>query len=315
MKLAYLGYDKTVLKAHPVLEQYFNVIDSYLVNTDSEAGSLDLLSLPIMANNVCIPMDETLQTIQHKLVLQEIKNEYAYLKKNIFLDYKLTDSEFLGAKKALKKQLSIKDVVSIMFDRNLNKHFIQTKGAELEEYDYIIVQAHQLVTDQFQDIKQNIISRPQIQKYSILNIEFAAQYSLNKYHLHHEFIFIDNMRLKTIFDNWYICSISQNKFTVGLYIPFSRYDSNEFLEFITNRTYDVMSKSFESFKIGELLSRSASTSDGFVSHNAKLRYPKKSSVFPSFDYWPQNKINDYIKNLFIYKNKKNRNLFAEKEIS
>ena len=99
MKLAYLGYDKTVLKAHPVLEQYFGVIDSYLVNTDSEAGSLDLLSLPIMANNVCVPMDETLQTVQHKLVLQEIKNEYVYLKKNILLNYKSTNGEFLGTKK------------------------------------------------------------------------------------------------------------------------------------------------------------------------------------------------------------------------
>lgn len=316
MKLAYLGYDKTVLKTHPVLEQYFDAIDSYLVNIDSEASSLDLLSLPILANNVCIPMDETLQTVQHKLVLREIRNEYIYLKKNVLLDYKSTNGEFLGTlKKSLKKQLNLKDIVSIKFDRRLKKHFVQTKDNEVTEYDYLIVQGHQLVTDLICDIKQNIMSCPQIQSYVVLNLEFSVQYNLHQHHLHHEFVLIDNIRLKTIFDNWYICSRSQNTLTACLLIPFSNYNLTEFLDFITNRIHNILSESFESFKVGELLSRRVSASDGFVSKSAKLKYLKSSTVFPSFDYWPQHKVNDYINNLFIIKNKKNRNLFGEKEIS
>lgn len=315
MKLAYLGYDKTALKPLPVLEQHFSHIDFYLVNSDQVASDLDFLKLPIMAQNVCIPVDEALQTIKHKLVLHDIRNEYNALKQSLFSGFNLSADEFIGTKKSEKKQFELKDIVSIKFEKKINKHVIERQRHEPQEYNYLIIQGHQLVSDSVQSHRQNIIHRPQTQSFLILNLEFEMQYRLHKQYVHHDFIFIDNISLKTIFDNWYLCSFSQNKLSVGLYIPYAQHQSEEFLDYITGRVRALLSKSFEAFKIEELLSRKVSASDGFVVQALKLNYPKNSSVFPSFDYWPQNKINDYIKNVFVVKNKKNRNLFAEKEIS
>ena len=312
MKLAYLGYDKTSFKTHNVLECYFDQIDSYLVDANLEANDLFFSKLQLIANNVCIPVDETLRTTQHKLVLKEIKNDYAGLKKSISYNYDLPTVKQSKALDYKKKQMVLKDILSINFNKLTNKHEIQTKNFELLEYDYLIIQGHQLVADRIQDIKQNIINKIQVQTHLILNIEFTIKYKIDKQHLKQEFIFIENILLKTIFDNWYICGISQNKISLGLFIPYSQRSSVEFLDFITNRTQDLLNKSFTSFTIGEMLNRWESASDGFVSSKMALRYPRNSSVFPSFVFWTQNKINDYIQNLFVIKNKKNRFLFAEK---
>lgn len=321
MKLAYVAFDKTALKTHPALEQYFSAIDTYLVNPQSEASDLDILNLAIMADHVFIPSDVTLQTLQHKLVLQKIKNEYLFLKQNIFSGFSFQGEELIGARTAEKQQFDLSEVLSITFDKNRKKHIIQTEGQNFIDYDYLIIEGHQLVSGALAKKNQNIISKTQIQSSLVLNLEFSMQYKLHKQHLHHEFIFIANTELRTLFDNWYLCSLSHNKIGVSLYIPYEQHWQAEFLDFMTQRTHKLISLTFESFAIGELIKRGVSTSDGFVTRNLKLNHTKTSAAFPSFAYWPQNKINDYIKNVFVnknvigqlQKNKKNLYLFAEKE--
>lgn len=313
MKLAYLGYDKTLTKTNAVLGQHFGVIDNYLMNENLEANSLNFFSLPIMADNVCIPTDESLYTVRHKSVLYKIKNEFTLLKKNIFSEYKLTGDEITGTKKSIRQQFSFDEIESIYFNKKKKKYLLQSKSHGLIEYDYLIVQGHQLVTDRLQMIKQNIISKTQTQSYLVLNLEFSAQYRLHDQHLRHDFIFIDSTNYNTVFDNWYICSYASNKLLVSLIIPAANYRSDELLQFIEARTLQVLSNSLKSFEFGVLVNRWLSCMDGFVTQKLKLMYPKTSTVFPSFDYWTQNKINNYIKNIFVVKNKKNRALYTEKE--
>lgn len=314
MKLAYIGYDKTLLKTNMVLAQHFDRIDSYLIQENLDANHLNFFSLPIMADNVCIPTDESLYTVQHKSVLYKIKNEFTFLKKNLFSDYKLTGDEITGTRKSEKQQFSFAEIESLFFSKKKNRYEIQTRNHGQQEYDYLIVQGHQLVTDQLQAIKQNIVSTPQIQSYLVLNLEFTVKYRLHDQHHRHDFIFIDNTNYNTIFDNWYICSYSGNRLLVSLIIPSANYKSEELTEFIAERTRGVLSNSLKAFEFGAILNRWVSCSDGFETQKLKLNFPKYSAVFPSFDYWTQNKINNYIKNIFVVKNKKNRALFSEKEL-
>ena len=314
MRLAYLGYDKTSLKTNTVLEQHFEIIDNYLVNDSLEANNLNFFSLPIMANNVCIPIDESLYTIQHKSVLYKIKNEFTMLKKNLFADYRLTGDEITGTRKSTKQQFSFDEIESLFFIKKKNIYLLQMKGKEPIEYDYLIVQGHQLVTEKLQFLRQNIMSKPQKQSYLIMNLEFTAKYRLHDQHLRHDFIYIDNTNYNTVFDNWHICSYTSNRLLVSLFVPAANYRSEELMAFVDARVRGALSESLKAFELGPLQNRWISCADGFVTQKLKLNNLSYASVFPSFDYWTQNKINNYIKNIFLVKNKKNRALYTEKDL-
>ncbi len=314
MKLAYLGYDKTLLRTNTVLAQHYSKIDNYLIHESLEANNLNFFSLPIIADNVCIPTDESLFTVQHKSVLFKIKNEFMVLKKNIFSDYKLTGDEITGTKKSENQQFSFKEIESVLFSKKLKKYVIKTKSRGEIEYDYLILQGHQLVTDQIQGLPQNVLNKAQIQSYIVLNVEYSVRYKLHDQHLRHDFILIDNTNFNTVFDNWYICSYSNSRLIVSLIVPSSTYQADELLEFIATRTLRVLSESLKSFEFGTTINRWVSCVDGFVTQKLKLNHPKDASVFPSFDYWTQNKINNYIKNVFVAKNIKKLTSTAEKEL-
>lgn len=314
MRLAYIGYDRTALKTNTVLEQHFDIIDNYLINDSLESNNLNFFGLPIMADNVCIPIDESLYTAQHKSVLFKIKNEFTMLKKNLFAEYRLTGDEITGTRKSTKQQFSFDEIENLFFIKKKNKYLLQRKGKEPIEYDYLIVQGHQLVTDRLQLLKQNVMSKPQRQSFLILNLEFSAKYRLHDQHLRHDFIYIDNTNYNTVFDNWYICSYSSNRLLVSLFAPSANYRSEELMEFLAARARTALSESLTAFEFGPLQNRWISCADGFVTQKLKLNNPNYASVFPSFDYWTQNKINNYIKNIFVVKNKKNRALYTEKDL-
>ena len=314
MRLAYLGYDRTSLKTNTVLEQHFDFIDHYLVNDSLEANNLNFFSLPIMANNVCIPIDESLYTVQHKSVLYKIKNEFTMLKKNLFADYRLTGDEITGTRKSTKQQFSFDEIESLYFIKKKNKYLLLRKDKEPIEYDYLIVQGHQLVTEKLQLLRQNIMSQPQMQSYLILNLEFTAKYRLQDQHLRHDFIYVDNTNYNTVFDNWYICSYSGNRLLVSLLVPSANYRTEELMEFLAARARSALCESLKAFELGPLQNRWLSCADGFVTHKLKLNNLSYACVFPSFDYWTQNKINNYIKNIFVMKNRKNRALNTEKDL-
>lgn len=313
MKLAYIGYDRTSLKTNTVLEQHFEFIDNYLIKEDLESNNLNFFSLPIMANNVCIPIDESHYTVRHKSVLFKIKNEFTMLKKNLFADYRLTGDEITGTRKSVKQQFSFDEIESLFFINKTKKYLLQMKGQEPIEYDYLIVQGHQLVTDRLQLLKQNVMRKPQSQSFMVLNLEFTAQYRLHDQHLRHDFIYIDNTNYNTVFDNWYICSYSGNRLLVSLIVPSANYRSEELMEFLAARTRAALSESLKAFEFGPLQNRWISCADGFVTQKLKLNNLAFASVFPSFDYWTQNKINNYIKNIFVVKNKKNSTTDTEKD--
>lgn len=370
MRLAYLAYDKNSLKTHSILKETFSVIDTYLISTEISSfddGHLNLLNLPIMTQNVYIPGNESLQTIQHKLILHKIKNEFNFLKQNIFSKYKLSKEEFSGKPSedfhedlqgdldealdeededssensnigaAIKRQktilaslknskvrnLSLNAISDLHFDKktglyviqsNLNKEINKEPEKIVFEYDYLIVENHQLVSQALLTKSQNVIKQLHFQSHVVLNLEFPLQYKLHKQYLYHDFIFIENMQLKTIFDNWYICSFSQDRACIRLFIPYDKHQAEDYLNFISDRVYNRICRSFEAFEFKDVQKRWISTSDGFTLKDLKLNFPRNSSIMPSFSFWPQYKINNYIKELMAFNKKRNKRLFMEREI-
>lgn len=371
MKLAYLAYDQNSNKTHSTLfheMRQLKEIDSYLVHRQDfpiDDVQIDLLSLPIMTQNILIPSDEAMQTQQHKLILKEIMPEYNFLKYNIFSKYKLSnkltdklvdrtsqDDGMLNQQEDRSKNnldaetevneaandsksepkliqsFNLSDVNRIFFNKKINKFIFESSNQAVhsesktdeeglknsKEYDYVFVEAHQVVSDLLHKKEQNIMDRPQIQTHIVLNLEYPVQYKFAEHHLHHEFIFVENTHLKTIFDNWFLCFFSQNKLNIRLFIPYGKHQDIDYLNFITRRSFVMLQRSFEAFEVKELQKRWISTADGFFSQELKLRYLKKSRNCPSFTFWPQYKINNFTKSMVESLKKKNKRAFTEREI-
>lgn len=242
-----------------------------------------------------------------------------------------TQSSSIRIKKSVKRKLSLESVSSLLYNKTINKYVLQSStefdpqfiknqvkgenGAKhTTQYDYVLIEGHRLISDVILSKEQNIISKSQQQTHVVLNLEFPLQYRLDSQHLHHEFLFIDNIQLKTIFDNWFICSLSHNKICVRLMIPFEKQNSEDFLNFLSLRTYKMLCRNFEAFEFMDLRKRWISTCDGFAIKNYQLNYTKSSSIMPSFTFWPQYKINNYTREFLGTIKKKNKSLFIEREI-
>lgn len=313
MKLAYIAFNKTAEKSHHILGQYFDTIDTYTINENNDLYDFDLLNLPIMTHHVLVPSQIELQTNCHKTVLQRLKNEIYYLRKNLFMGYSFNSEVLAGITNSSKKFYKLSDIKEIVFDKSLNKHRINFVDNEVhKEYDYLIVESNEITTSNLSQLKQNIMTKPAEQSHIILNLEYEIKYKVQKQHFHHEFVLIDNPNMKSIFDNWFFCNMYHNKISCSIFIPYEKYTSEEYLKFITERTHSVLSRSLTAFEFGNVMKHNFSASDGFVQKQPKLKFSKNSALFPTFTYWSQNKVNDYVHNIFIMKNKKNKNLFDEK---
>lgn len=313
MKLAYIGYDRTVFKTYSVLATCFSHIDSYLVDYDFGASDSDFLDLPIVAENVYIPRDTSLHTDKHREVLKNIENEYNSFKSNIYRHENLYKEAHATEQKITQNHFDLKDIIRIKFDTDNNKYVIEGSERDSIQYDYLIVQNHQIVADLIYDQGHNIFSLLPMQANVLLNVDFSVENRNRARHLENECIYIHNTRLRTIFDNWYICWLNDENLRISLLIPNEQYKNAEFSEFIVGRTREIVEKAFESVTIKELIATHITATDGFDLQNARLNFPKYTAIFPSFAYWSQEKINYYVKNLFLAKNKNNRALFYNKD--
>jgi hypothetical protein len=313
MRLAYLGYDKNVIKSYATLAGYFQQIDTYLLNYDNEINNSDIYELPVMAANVYISKEHGFQTEQHKLVLRKINLEHNMLKKSISSVDKIELNVGQDESKCDKNYFKIVDIADINFDKKINKYFIQTKQQVSFEYDYIIVQDHKIVSELFKRKNQNLFKGESDQFYAMLNLDFSIKANLTNEVSVQEFIFVENTQVKSIFDNWFICKISQHKISINFYIPFKQRHNEEFIDFLIQRTRATFGKTFITFKMGDILNKSILTTNGFAKNHISTINKQSSFIFPSFSYWSEKRVAGFIHNVFLAKNKKNKLFFSEKE--
>lgn len=312
MKLAYLGYDKNIFKSYNFLAKYFQEIDSYLVNYDNCVQGSDLADLAIMTGNVYITQNIQLYTEKHKTALAQIDSEYSQLKKSIASVEPITVEPSHEAV-LNKNYYRAKDILTLEFDRNSSKYFIETKHQGRFEYDYVVIQNHKSISDLFENKKQNVFKGVAGQAYVMLNLDFAIKAKLGKQVFEQEFIFVENPVIKSIFDNWYICKVDSDKITINFYIPYKQQDSEELIEFLIQRTRKIFDKEFITFELGEVLNKSILATNGFNNQSIKMKIKNLGSVFPSFSYWSEARVAGFIQNVFLNQNKKNRIFFSEKE--
>ena len=308
-----MGYDRSVAKAYTALSTCFSEIDSYLCDEHFHGSQADFLELPIIADNVYISKEAGLQTSKHRSLLKAVDAEYNFFKNNIYRKENIGRESLSAPGKLQQNQFLLKDVIRLHFDVDNNKFIIEGKEKDPIQYDYLVVQSHQLVTEMLYDHGHNLFSVLPTQGNILINLDFEIEKQHPGDHLSNECIYIQNVDLKTVFDNWYICNLSLDRLRVSTLIPGEQSKSAEFLDFITQRIRAAMAQAFETITFKELIDRRVSAIDGFDLAATKLVHPKYSCAFPSFTFWSQEKVNFYVVHQFLAKNKTNRALFYGKD--
>ena len=313
MKLAYIAMDRTAHKAHGMLERHYSTVDFYLADADSKTLNIDVAELPIMASNVCIPADRTLRTVQHNLVMQELKYEHNVFLNSIYTRKNLQNEHLEGVPLTSGNIKKLSDIHYMQFNKEINKYSIETIGQDITEYDFVIIQDNQFVMSLMLDKQRDLFVRFTEQNKVILNLDFEIKHSHGKLSEAADFLFVDNIFLKSTEDNWYISQLREDRFSVSVYIPLEMQNSAAYIDFMAKRISHVVNSTFDVFKIGSLINRNTLACDGHYTHRAKLRYAKCASLVPTFTFWSQPKINNYLS--LLIRNKKNRtgNSSVEKE--
>jgi hypothetical protein len=304
MKLAYIAMDRTAHKAHGVLERHYSTVDFYLADSNSKTLNIDVAELPIMAGNVCIPVSRSLRTVQHNLVMQEIKSEHTLLLGSIYPRKNLQNENLDAVPLTSGNIKNISDIHYIAYNREKQKYLFECVGeTAVTEYDFLVIQDNQYVMSLLLDKQRDLFMSFTEQTKVILNFDFEVKH-FTRFNEDRDFLFVDNCRQKTIHDNWYICQLRDKRISVSLYIPLEMQNSPSYLDFLAKRVTSVLNAAFDVFKVGALLSKSVLACDGFYTHRAKLRYGKSSVLIPTFTFWSQPKINNYISHLIKGKHNK-----------
>ena len=304
MKLAYIAMDRTAHKAHGMLEKHFSTVDFYLADASSKTLNIDLAELPIMAANVCIPAERSLRTVKHNLVMQEIRQEYGNLLSNIYTRKNLQNENLESMPLTSGNIKNISDIHYISFNKEQQKFLFECVGvAGATDYDFLIVQDNQYVMSLLLDKQRDLFVSFTEQAKVILNFDFEAKH-LSKFVEATDFLFVDNFQQKSIFDNWYICQLREDRISVSVYIPFAMQNSADYVDFLAKRVASVLNGTFDLFKVGLLLNKHILACDGYYMHRARLRYSKNGALIPTFTFWSQPKINNYLSLLIKSKNNK-----------
>lgn len=311
MRLAYIAMDRTAHKAHGMLEKHFSTVDFYLADSNSKTLNIDVAELPIMAANVCIPAGQPLRTVQHNLVMQELRPEYNTLLSNIYTRKNLQNENLDAMPLTSGNIKNISDIHYISFNREKQKYFLECVGqAGAIEYDFLIVQDNQYVMSLLLDKQRDLFIRFTEQSKVILNFDFEVKHLAPCLEAV-DFIFVDNCQQKSIQDNWYICQLREDRISISVYIPLEMQSTADYIDFLAKRVSSVLNSRFDRFNIGLLLNKHILACDGYYSHRARLRYPKHGALIPTFTFWAQPKINNYLSLLVKAKNSKTKNLTAK----
>lgn len=313
MKIAYLGFDKTITKASAVLNQYFDSVDYFIYDNSEKTDPPSFEALPIMVENLLLPETEVLFTDEHRLVQKKIKSQYNKYKKAIYNHLKLKDKKIISSDVEKLTLRDFSEIVNIVYDQKQNVYNIENKNQAFYKYNYLIIQNNLFLIEDLQRRHKRILKKIPTHNFVGVRLIFSFKPKNSEEIMDQDFLLIDNADMMDIFDNWYIVRLSNNRITISFHIPYDQRFSENYIDFVIRRAENILRRKLSTLDIGSLIDQSLDFSDTLINQKTvKIYYPKNSCIFPSFTYWTQEKINYFVENYFVNKNRKNYNLFEKR---
>lgn len=317
MKLAYIAYDLNSLKAHGALSKHFTEIEYFLVETNRAVLKNSFEQIPVMVDQVCIPMDNNLITLAHKRTFNDIKSQYSKFKKEIFSELK-SKSDLLSEATPVDKYkvAELNSLKDVFFDSKKQKVYVEA-AAGVSEYDFLMVEDHELISNKIKNITSNIFQNEPRNHHVWFSVEFG--YELKKPRTgalaERSFWLINDSQNESLVDNWYFCHFKANTVLVQQWVPFTQHQNMDYKKFMTERTQAVIAKKIEFIHVTEILNTFVDSTSGFFKNVGTLKNNRIAALTPSFSFWSQPNIESTVLTVLDPKIKKLLKLEAARGLS
>ena len=297
MKAAYLAYDKNTLAALPMLSNYFEQIDLYLIDDLRVSQSIDFNLIPLLTENLLIPAGDELQTATHQIALKIVQKEMLFYKSELHKDYRKATTTYTQIQKTCRTEMnlvsSIKDVV---FNAKTNEVYVEKAKSGITAYQYLFVEDHQVVAENFGPYVKNIFKRSPENSHVWFSAEF--KYELKKPREKtlddRHFILVKDRLNKSVLDNWYLIRTLGNNITVQQWVPFNQFKNSDFQKFIIERVEKLLREKLDIIQLTQFNGFYVNATPGFSSGATILKNSKISSSMPSFNFWSQDTVNRFL---------------------
>ncbi|MBC7419312.1 MAG: hypothetical protein H7328_01170 [Bdellovibrio sp.] len=307
MKLAYLAYDLNSLKAHAALSRRFSEIEYFLLEPERIILPTYFEELPVLVDHLAIPADKAVQTSAQLKTLKKIKAQYDEFKNEIFGASKAKTNQNFEASSDAKQKISLfGELQDVFFNSKKQKVYLEKSNSGTSEFDFIIVENHQLVSLAAKKLKNNIFSQSTKNSHVWFSTEF--NYSLKNprdgFLGKHSFILVFDSANESILDNWYFCHFESDRLLVQQWVPYHQYQNSDYNRFIIERTRQRLATRVDFIHLGNLTQADVNSTSGFFQTNAALTNHRLTALVPSFSFWSPLQIENQISNSTEQKIKK-----------
>ena len=304
MKLAYIASDSLALESESVISaQNYEIIHFYLADQKPIQKYKEIENQILLIDHLAVVPDEKNQTTAHKNVKKRIKPSLDSFLKNIYVGRNfnyIADSSKVSASKDI---FSIHDISFLKFNRELGKYSIENSQKQIIEYDFLLIENNQFIMNLIIEKQQNLFFSFTEQSRCLLTLNFSVETNLPQFQTHREFILVDNSEVNSTFDNWYLISIDKNILKCSFNIPIEMQRNEDYLNFLINRTQEVLSRNLIAISKLTYLNSSVAPLDGYYRYKAQLRNSRSGALVPKYFLWSEDKRNGHLQN--ILKNKSN----------
>ena len=318
MKLAYLAANRSALKAFDVIQKYYSTVDFYLAEPNMANPELEADNLPLLLGHVLVPARHELRTSKHESVLKKNQKNYQALFDIIYPPKVMEETQIEVKQGSVHQEFDISDINFIKYNKDRSTYSIENSKTEIIEYDFVLIQNTQLIMASIVDRQQNLFHSFTEQSKVVLTLQFELKQLHKAPQENSNFIFIENGLVDSIQDNWYFIQMNSSMLEISFFIPMEMQSSEEYLQFLKERTLVMINRRFVSFKAGTCVGSYIVPTDGFYSYTAKLRNSKGGALVPAFSFWTKNKmqghINQVLKNSVYTKRKSGPEINGDKNI-
>ncbi len=297
MKAAYLAYDRNALVGLPVLSNYFEQIDFYLIDSQKQPEATDFSEVSILTEHAMIPAEENLRTEAQNKILKSMNSEFSFYREQLSIENKKKPTTYTEIQKACRTEVGSLDLIKdIVFNGKSNEVHIEKEKMGVTSYQYLFVEEHHIMAESFASYAKNIFKVSPENSHIWFAVEF--NYEMKKPRDgdlgRKEFILVKDRQNKSILDNWYFIRTLGSTITVYQWVPFNQYKNSDFQKFIVERVERAVKEKLELIQLNEFKKFYVDSTAGFSIHEAVMRHAKMSSSLPSFRFWTRDMINRYL---------------------
>lgn len=297
MKAAYLAYDRNALVGLPVLSNYFEQVDFYLVDSQRQPETTEFSEVSILTDHLMIPSEENLRTSAQNKVLKSMHGEFNFYRDQLAIEAKKNPATYTEVQKNCRTEVnSLNLIKDIVFNSKANEIYVEKEKMGVTSYQYLFVEEHHIMAESFSGYAKNVFktSPENSHIWFATEFDFEMKKPRNGDLGRKEFFLVRDRQNKTILDNWYFVRTSGNKITIYQWVPYNQHKNSDFQKFIIERVEKLVKDKLELIQLNKFNKLYVDSTTGFVTQEAVMRHAKISAGLPSFRFWSRDMINRYL---------------------